>query len=238
MEDKTVLRGKSKKLRVLMTIAAIIMALIIISGPGCGNQWILFYDKPIKGYVIDAETKEPIEGAIVVSMWRLSQFLSEGFGGYAKIIVKTSDKEGKFEIPFWIAFKPWRFNSAMHDLAPEFVIYKPGYRVYRSHELEREGFPEDKTVPADEKRATREAYSLSPAKLKKVYTDDEIWENHKEFRSQANFPDTSYSKQQLKELFDVLQSNALKLPDNIGSGKEKLLKDIKEDREFYLGGKK
>ncbi|MGE5810900.1 MAG: hypothetical protein ACM339_05325 [Ignavibacteria bacterium] len=228
MEDKTVLKGKSKKIKVLMAIAAIIMALIIISGPGCGNQWILFYDRPMKGYVIDAETKEPVEGAIVVSMWRLSQFLSEGFGGYAKIIVRTSDKEGTFGIPFWMSFKPWTFNSAVHDLAPEFVIYKPGYEVYHSHRLEREGFPKDITMPPDEKKATREEFSLDPAKLNKVYTNEEIWENYLEFRSEARFYGTYYSRKQFREMFFSIKREVSQLPSEYKVGKERILDHIKQ----------
>lgn len=224
----------------LRVTTLLIMTFVFLFTSSCsgGQQWILFNDKEIKGSVVDAETGKPIEGAIVIGMWALTQIPGEGFGGYAKIQVEITDKEGKFTIPSWTTFKPWKLLSVTHGLAPKIVIYKPGYKLYWSHKVVREGYPDHYEITAEEKQRIKEAASLNPAKLKRIYTDEEIWENHKEFRSQANFPDTSYSKQQLKVLFDALQSNALKLPTNFSLSQGKLLKDINEDREFYLGGKK
>lgn len=218
----------------------LIMASVFLFTASCsgGQQWILFHDKEIKGYVVEEETGKPIEGAIVIGMWALTQVPGEGFGGYAKIQAETTDKEGRFIIPSWTTFKPWKLLSVTHGLAPKIVIYKPGYKLYWSTKIGREGYPDHYEMTAEEKKKIKEAASINPATLKKIYTDEEIWKNHKEFRSQANFPDTSYSKQQLKVLFDALQSNALQLPTNFSLSQGKLLKDINEDREFYLGGKK
>jgi len=237
IEGSIIKQRNPKKRKVLLSLAAIITLMILFSGPGCGNQWILFYDKPLKGYVVDAETKQPIDGVIVVAMWRLSQFLSQGFGGYAKVIEVKTDKEGNFKIPFWITFKPWKFNSAMHDLAPEIVIYKPGYKVYSSHKLMRAGFPEDIVMTPEEKRKIKEEYSFNPARLRKIYTDEEIWENHMEFRSGTDYP-AYFSKKQLRDIFYVIEVAVSELPIINNGAKKKITKDIKEDREYWLEGKR
>lgn len=229
---------ENRKFMRVTTLLIMTSMFLFTSSCSGGQQWILFHDKEIMGYVVDAETNKPIEGAIVIGMWALVQVPGEGFGGYAKIIETKTYKDGRFTIPSWTTFKPWKLLSLTHGLAPKIVIYKPGYKLYWSTKIAREGFPDHYEMTAEEKRLEKEAASLNPATLRRIYTDEEIWENHKEFRSQANFPDTAYSKEQLKILFDALQSNALQLPTNFSLSQEKLLKDINEDREFYLGGKK
>lgn len=227
-----------RKWRVLLAPAGIILALILLSGPGCGNQWILFYDKPINGYVVDAETGTPIEGVIVVGMWDLAQFLGQGFGGYAKVIEVTTDKEGRFRLPFWATFKPWKFHSGMNEIAPKIVIYKPGYKIVWSHKVMRLGFPNDESKTQDERNKMRAEYSMNPAKIQKLNDEEAIWESHKEFHSQANFPDECYSKAQLIYMLKALQLGIEEMPIGTNRIKIKLLKDITEDRSYWVEGKK
>lgn len=162
------------------TIIVLLILLIttLAFASGCqGNQWVYFHDEEIMGYVVEADTRKPIEGAIVVSMWQLSQKLSEGFGGYAKVIETKTDKEGKFVIPAWKTFKPLTVNSVMHDFAPKVIIYKPGYKVYWTHKVLWEGYPNDFSRTEEEKRKLKEEYSINPAKLKRIYEDKEKLKN-------------------------------------------------------------
>ncbi len=201
------------------------------------SQWMLFHDNEIKGSVIDVETQKPIEGVIVVGMWRLSQFLSQGFGGYAKVILVTTDSEGKFIIPSWTAFKPLTFDSSMHDLAPEIVIYKPGYKLYFSHKIERQGFPNDISKTQEQKKWIKEEYSINPAKLKRIFTDEERIQNEVNWGTWARFPDEFYSKEQAKVIFDALEEEILQVSDK-NKDKAPLLKSIKKMRDYWAGGKK
>jgi len=217
----------------------IMLCIFLLFSANCfaGQQWILFHDKEIKGYVVDVDTQRPIEGAIVIGMWTLVQVPGEGFGGYANVIEVKTDKEGKFVIPSWKTFKPWKVNSVMHELAPEIVIYKPGCKVYHSHKVEREGFWDDYSKTEEEKKKIKEAASINPAKLKRVHTDAEIWKNHMEFRSETDYP-AYFSKKQLSDIFSALELAISGLPIINDGAKKKITTDIKEDREYWLEGKR
>jgi len=58
---------KTNAARRLAIFVTILAALMLLSGPGCGNQWLLFYNKPINGIVIEDVTGKPLEGVIVVA---------------------------------------------------------------------------------------------------------------------------------------------------------------------------
>lgn len=223
--------------KIALSLAFVLIALTLISGPGCGNQWMLFYDKPINGYVVDAETGKPIEGIIVIAMWQLTQYLSHGFGGYAKVIEVKTDKEGKFRIPFWVTFKPWKFNSPMDDLAPEIMIYKPGYKFYYSHKIMRAGYPGDISKTAEQKRWVKEEYSINPSKLRRIYADEEIWASFSEFESQrASYE--YYSKKQLVDMFNTIEKGTSALPETNYIVKGKILKDINDYKQYWVEGKR
>lgn len=224
-----------QKISIIAVLSVVV--LVLISGPGCGSQWILFYDKPIKGFVIDVETGKPIENVIVISMWPLTQYLSHGYGGYAKVITSKTDKEGKFKIPFWITFKPWKFNSSMDDYAPKLVFYKPGFNVFTTHRVLWEKDIQDMNMTEQEKKRLKEDSSINPAKLIWVSTDEQVMENHQEFRSQSNFPDKVYSKKQLEETLNAIQKNVEQLSSSNQLSKRLLMKDIQEDREYYITGR-
>jgi len=224
-----------RKWKVPIAIAAVIIFLMLFSGPGCGNQWMLFYDRPIKGHVVDAETGKPLEGVLVVGMWQLSQFLSQGFGGYAKVIVAQTDREGKFKIPFWVALKPWKVCSAMRDGAPSIMLYKPGYRFSRKILLERIS---QYTILPERKKMVEEINSLMPAKLKKAYRDEDIWKNFGVFESRADFSSRFYSKKQIKEILNMLEKETLKMSETNNKSKRMMLQDINEYRKHWVEGKK
>lgn len=211
---------------------------MLFSGPGCGNQWILYYDKPIKGYVVDAETNKLLDGAIVIGMWQLSGFLSQGFDGYAKIIVEKTDSNGAFNIPFWINLKPWKVGSAVHELAPKLVIYKPGYKIYFSHKLERAGFPKDTSKTKDEKQKLKEEYTVNPARLMRIYTDDQIFEKYNKFSSQADFPSSYYSNKESEVIFNALDEELSQLKDKNEFNASRLIISNKELRQFWVTGDK
>jgi len=227
---------KTNAARRLAIFVTILAALMLLSGPGCGNQWLLFYNMPINGIVIEDQTGKPLEGVIVVGMWRLSQFLSQGFGGYAKVLEVETDQQGNFRLPWWVTFKPWKFHSAMHNLAPEIIIYKPGYKVYYSHKLEREGFPKDITLTPEQKQATREQYGISPARLKKVYTDEERMKNYKDWGTIARFPDKHFSREQSRIIFNALEQELSNL-SAVNPDKHDILIGLKGLRESWAGGK-
>jgi len=206
---------------------------ILLASSCSGYQWLYFHNKEIKGSVIDAETKEPIKGVIVVAMWRLTEIPGEGFGGYEKIIVTESSANGNFVIPSWMSFKPWKVFSLMHELAPEIVIYEPGYQIYHSQKYERERLPYSVDYSEEERKKFKEKFSIDPVKLKKDYNDEDILKNFSEFESQADFPDSYYSREQLETIFNIIEASLLQLSEVNGS-KQRILEDITEYKKYWM----
>lgn len=81
---------------------------------------------PWKGRIIDIETKEPIEGAVVLAVWMRAYRTPAGDNTYfynAKEVL--TDKEGRFEIS---AYRPINLLPIISYIKkPEFTIFKPGY---------------------------------------------------------------------------------------------------------------
>ena len=100
--------------------------LIIAFTTSASAGWIIFHKQEFRGKVIDAETKEPIEGAVVVATYQKYPIIS-GPGGGSPSIVKIketlTDKKGEFYFP--------RYTTIIQPLAREvetvFIIFKPGY---------------------------------------------------------------------------------------------------------------
>ena len=97
-------------------------------------------DGPYRGRVIDAETKEPIEGAAVVAVWIREVWVgiqSNQWFAYAHEVV-TNDN-GEFTMPGLPLTRRLRlfFNPLdwLDTGQPEFYILKPGYGWYPRHHL-------------------------------------------------------------------------------------------------------
>ncbi len=79
---------------------------------------------PLGGRVIDAETNEPIEGAIVVVEWTITKgIIGLQTSTVYKIAETETNKKGKFSLP-----------GAYHPFVnhPRMVIYKQGYVAWRN----------------------------------------------------------------------------------------------------------
>lgn len=218
-----------------LILVGLLIVICISFARGQGKQWLFYYDKPIKGYVIDAETNDPIDGALVIAMWDLIGYISHGSDGYAKLSVIKTDKDGIFSIPSWISFKPWKVGSAVNDLAPYILIFKPGYTVYWSNEPMRVGFPGDISITEEEHAKTKMTNSLTPAKLKRVFTEEEISDSFRNFESgTAGYK--YYSTAQLQTLFDAIEKGALSLPNGSNKAKNKILQDVSKYRKYWIEG--
>lgn len=107
MEDKGILK-------------VIILLLFLI------NAGYAFAEGPWKGNIIDIETKEPIEGAVVLAVWERVYRTHAGASSYFYEAKETlTDKEGRFEIPSYMPINLVPIISYMRG--PRFTIFKPGY---------------------------------------------------------------------------------------------------------------
>ena len=112
---------KLSKISILISIF-ILIAFVVAYSAG----WLIFHKPEYKGRIIDAETKEPIDGAVVVAMYNIYPIISGPAGSSASIIhIKEAltNEKGEFVIPsYWSIMGP----NNIEDFT-KFIIYKPGY---------------------------------------------------------------------------------------------------------------
>lgn len=112
-----------------LIILSIILLLLVLTSNIFGRGWICYHDGPYKGKVVDAETGEAIDGAVVLGEWPL-----EHYGGPAGPIITfcdaqetVTDKNGEFKVPRAFCFHIWPFTKMGEE---SFKVFKPGYDSY------------------------------------------------------------------------------------------------------------
>ena len=114
----------------MKNIFIIILLSLFLTGISASNSiasWLFFSKPEFKGRILDAETKEPIEGAVVVAVYHKHQYaIPHG----NTIVINTrealTDKNGEFLIPsYYTIISPFSV-----DEKTSFIIYKPGYMSY------------------------------------------------------------------------------------------------------------
>lgn len=111
--------------RNLLFILWLLSALLALSA--CATP-LTYSAKEIHGQIVDAETGQPIEDAIVVAQWVLFEG-GIGHGGHKgrlHIYEAVTDKEGRYFIPAWGP----KTHSPMTELDnrdPEILIFKSTY---------------------------------------------------------------------------------------------------------------
>ncbi len=109
-------------------IRIIILSMLIIVFYGCSSEagWLIYHKPAFQGKVIDAETMQPIEGAVVVVVYEKGNWNGPG-GGYTsavKVKETLTDKNGEFKFPSYTTLILPFFSE---ESFAEFIIYKPGY---------------------------------------------------------------------------------------------------------------
>ena len=82
--------------------------------------------KAITGKVIDSETGQPIEGAILLVEWTKTYGFGNTYTKSEKAVEVFSDKSGVVQIPGYNV----RFVNE-----PDVTVYKPGYVAWNSHSI-------------------------------------------------------------------------------------------------------
>jgi hypothetical protein len=109
-------------------IFIILTTVILFAYSTSACAWI-YYSKPeFRGKVIDAQTKTPIEGAVVVVIYMKHEFIS-GPGGGSTVPMNAketlSDKNGEFYFPSYRTMS----NPLTLEDRSEFIFFKPGYKA-------------------------------------------------------------------------------------------------------------
>ncbi|MBI5674218.1 MAG: carboxypeptidase regulatory-like domain-containing protein [Nitrospirae bacterium] len=109
-----------------IAILTLIMVGLIATCSEAG--WLTYHKPEFKGQVIDAETKQPIEGAVVVAVYNKAT-MGLGAGSISSIInvqETLTDKDGLFIIPpYTTIIQPFSW-----EISASFIIFKPGYGTF------------------------------------------------------------------------------------------------------------
>lgn len=107
-------------------LLSLLLAFPLLSG--CHSPYYTI--EPFEAWAVDAESGEPIEGAVVVATWALFEDGLHGHHFREMVEVKetVTDKNGRFAFP---GFK--FYNPKLHDLMedPKIIIFKSGYEYVR-----------------------------------------------------------------------------------------------------------
>ena len=112
-----------------ISLVAMMLAWMVVMAP-----YALSKDVTYRGKAIDADTKEPIEGAVVVVYWHKAWQTISGEGTKLKEVKEIlTDKNGEWSVvgPKGQEHDPHPYLSFFLLLSytrePQFIIFKPGY---------------------------------------------------------------------------------------------------------------
>jgi hypothetical protein len=102
----------------------------VVTLPACVTR-LTYTAEPMEAKVIDADTKEPLEGVIVVANWQLETGTAGGNypAGQLMVMEAVTDKAGKFSFPGFGPKTVW--DSFLIDKDPELLLFKSGYNYLR-----------------------------------------------------------------------------------------------------------
>ncbi|MBU5636704.1 hypothetical protein KOM00_08150 [Geomonas sp. Red69] len=101
-------------------------SLMLVTATASQAVWPVYHEPAFDGKVLDIDTKQPVEGAVVVAIYN-KRSIGAGAGQSAAVInIKEAltDKEGKFHIPSYTTILAQPFTRQDRT---GFLIYKPGY---------------------------------------------------------------------------------------------------------------
>jgi hypothetical protein len=113
-----------KKIRVFLS--SLLMGALTA---GCMGH-LAYYSASYRGKVVDADTKQPLLGAVVLAVWYREAALFGGHGpavDYHDSLEVLTSEQGEFTIP-----KRNHFTWIGKIQEPEFIVYYPGYAYYPS----------------------------------------------------------------------------------------------------------
>jgi len=102
----------------------VFISILFVNSSNSIASWLIYHKPEFRGRVLDAETKEPIEGAVVVVAY--SKY-SAGIGGKDVSVIKAketlTDKNGEYYFPSFTTI----ISPLSADHFATFIIYKPAY---------------------------------------------------------------------------------------------------------------
>jgi hypothetical protein len=100
-----------------------------LSSSVCRAQSLTYSSKELHGQVVETETGQPVEGAVVVASWLLSPTMwgHEQYHKRLHIVETVTDAEGRFVIPAW-GPKLLPPLTELDETNPRLVVFKSSYK--------------------------------------------------------------------------------------------------------------
>jgi hypothetical protein len=125
--------------------AVVLCCALVMGGPLAvwaqeAERWDRYLDRPrgpYRGQVIDAETKAPLAGAVVVALWwRNRVYPFHSVAEHYAVRETVTDAEGRFLLDA----KDVEEGAPRRTYHPEFLIFQPGYGSYPKKHVSPRGF--------------------------------------------------------------------------------------------------
>lgn len=129
-----------RKLLLLLMLTPFIVFLAGVAG-------CIYHKPPFQGQILDRDTKQPIEGAVVVAVYEKTHHGFEPLTHSFHVREALTDKEGKFRIPSYTSLIMPIYTT---EASVIFTIYKPGYASISDLNLE-DHLSEKKTLEEEGK---------------------------------------------------------------------------------------
>jgi hypothetical protein len=181
---------------IIIFIVVILTSILLITPAYAAGPW--------KGKIIDIETKEPLEGAVVLAVWYRAYRTPAGDNTYFYNSREVlTNKEGRFEIS---AYTPINLLPILSYLkGPHFTFFKPEYLG-----LSDTGFGDfflegTKEIPLERKHVSGKIFRLSPGVIELPMLN-----TRKERRRMIRFP-TSIPDDKMPKLIELINKEAVLL---------------------------
>ncbi len=122
-------------MRHVLTAILILLALTVLQ-PQESHAWLIFHKPEYKGKIIDAETRKPLEGVVVVAIYSTSDVIGGPGGPSSREIgarEALTDENGIFIIPSYTAI----MNPIAREDPTGFIIFKPGYACWGAGQVDK-----------------------------------------------------------------------------------------------------
>ncbi|GBC59982.1 hypothetical protein DENIS_0924 [Desulfonema ishimotonii] len=122
--------GKKGRDNLINTVTVLILFNLFTLFLNRSLSFVYYIDGPYIGRVTDADTGEPIQGAVVMGAWEMIWFETPwtGFGeSFAGVRETVSDRYGRFVLPF--GSKVWLYPFSFID-KDGIAVFMPGYDSY------------------------------------------------------------------------------------------------------------
>lgn len=180
---------------------AFVLFFLIFPLFGCATP-LRYSAESIEATVVDEETRQPIEGAVVVARWPIYGGLHPDSVRTFELLETTTDKNGRFNFPAW---GPTMYLGEGAVLDPRITVFKSGYK----HRIVAEPFEMDFRRMHETIR--RSTWNGKAIELKKFSGTPEEWMNNMK-RSVPSFKGRKDRQQSL--LLKAILAEEVSIPDS------------------------